>query len=82
MLRFNIVSDSENRPAIETLLRQYCKNFALITLREMAQGERLDFAYHVKLKNTMIKEEFIDKLRKINSIKDVNLMLQETTVEL
>ena len=30
----------------------------------------------------MIKEEFIDKLRKINSIKDVNLMLQETTVEL
>jgi hypothetical protein len=48
----------------------------------MAQGERLDFAYHVKLKNTMIKEEFIDKLRKINSIKDVNLMLQETTVEL
>jgi hypothetical protein len=63
-------------------LRQYCKNFALITLREMAQGERLDFAYHVKLKNTMIKEEFIDKLRKVNSIKDVNLMLQETTVEL
>jgi uncharacterized membrane protein YhiD involved in acid resistance len=82
MLRFNIVSDDENRPLLEALLRQYCKNFALITLREMAQGERLDFAYHVKLKNTMIKEEFVDKLRKITSIKDVNLMLQETTVEL
>lgn len=82
MLRFNIVSDAENRPALEALLRHYCKNFALITLREMSQGERLDFAYHVKLKNTMIKEEFVDKLRKVNSIKDVNLMLQETTVEL
>jgi uncharacterized membrane protein YhiD involved in acid resistance len=82
MLRFNLVTDAENRPALEALLRQYCKNFALITLREMAQGERLDFAYHVKLKNTMIKEEFVDKLRKITSIKDVNLMLQETTVEL
>ena len=82
MLRFNLVSDSENRLAIESLMKQYCKNFALITLREMAQGGRLDYAYHVKLKNSVIKEEFIDKLRKIAGIKDVNLMLQETTVEL
>jgi uncharacterized membrane protein YhiD involved in acid resistance len=82
MLRFNLVSDTENRAAIEALMKQYCKNFALITLREMAQGERLDYAYHVKLKNATAKEDFIDTLRKIRSIKDVNLMLQETTVEL
>jgi uncharacterized membrane protein len=55
MLRFNLVSDTENRAAIETLMKQFCKNFALITLREMTQGERLYFAYHVKLKNTMVK---------------------------
>jgi hypothetical protein len=48
----------------------------------MAQGERLDYAYHVKLRNTLAKEEFVDTLRKVPTIKDVNLMLQETTVEL
>jgi uncharacterized membrane protein YhiD involved in acid resistance len=82
MLRFNLESNSDNRIAIEGLMRKYCKNFALITLREMAQGSRLDYAYHVKLRNTLAKEEFVDALRKISTIKDVNLMLQETTVEL
>jgi hypothetical protein len=82
MLRFTIVSDTENRLAIETIMKQYCKTFALITLREMAQGDRLDFAYHVKLKNSVAKEAFVDALRKVQTIKDVNLMLQETTVEL
>jgi hypothetical protein len=82
MLRFNCISTPETRTAIETLMKQYCKNFALITLREMAQGERLDFAYHVKLKNSAAKEAFVDNIRKVQSIKDVNLMLQETTVEL
>jgi uncharacterized membrane protein YhiD involved in acid resistance len=82
MLRFNLESNGENRAAIEGLMQKYCKNFALITLREMAQGGRLDYAYHVKLRNTLAKEEFVDTLRKVPTIKDVNLMLQETTVEL
>jgi uncharacterized membrane protein YhiD involved in acid resistance len=82
MLRFNLESNGESRTAIESHMQKYCKNFALITLREMAQGERLDYAYHVKLRNTLAKEEFVDALRKVPTIKDVNLMLQETTVEL
>jgi hypothetical protein len=52
MQRLNPVSDTENRAVIETLMKQFCKNFAQITLREMAQGERLDFAYHAKLKTS------------------------------
>jgi uncharacterized membrane protein YhiD involved in acid resistance len=82
MLRFNIESASADRNALEAILKENCKNFALITLREMAQGVRLDYAYHVKLKNSKLQEAFVDSLRKIPSIKDVNLMLQETTVEL
>jgi hypothetical protein len=57
-------------------------NFALITLREMSQGSRLDYAYHIKLKNGKSRELFVVELKKIESVKDVNLMLQETTVEL
>ncbi|MBN1130435.1 MAG: DUF4956 domain-containing protein [Chitinispirillaceae bacterium] len=82
MLRFNIVSETVTRQALESVMKRYCKNFALITLREMAQGERLDYAYHVKLRKADAKEAFVDSLKTIESIKDVNLMLQETTVEL
>ena len=83
MLRFNIENSDEHKTALEGILRAHCKTFALITLRDMKQGERLDYAYHVKLRNSKSDVELVRKLsEKIPSIKGVNLMLQETTVEL
>lgn len=82
MLRFNIESTDGTHSSLENIMKTHCKNFALISLREMSQGDRLDYAYHVKLKNNSGKEKFISDIRKISSIKDVNLLLQETTVEL
>jgi uncharacterized membrane protein YhiD involved in acid resistance len=82
MLRFNVHSGPETVKKVEPILSEYCVNFALITLREMSQGSRLDYAYHIKLKNGKSRESFVVELKKIESVKDVNLMLQETTVEL
>ena len=82
MLRFNIESGPGSTGMLEEIMKDYCKVFALITLRDMAQGKRLDYAYHVKLKKGRSNEDFVDALRGIESIKGVNLMLQETTVEL
>jgi len=48
----------------------------------MAQGKRLDYADHIKLKPGKSKADFIEELKKISTIKGVNLLLQETTVEL
>ncbi len=83
MLRFNIENQDENRTELDRILKSHCKTFALITLRDMKQGERLDYAYHIKLKNAKNNTDLINILsRKIPSIKGVSLMLQETTVEL
>jgi len=81
LLRFNMPSGASGREKLEGIMREYCKSFALVTLRETTQRERLDLAYHVKLRNAKSKEEFVDKIRGIESLRDVNLMLQETTVE-
>jgi uncharacterized membrane protein YhiD involved in acid resistance len=82
MLRFNIENGPENSHGLENVLKEYCKIFALITLRDMAQGKRLDYAYHVKLKTSKSKADFIEELNSISTIKGVSLLLQETTVEL
>jgi uncharacterized membrane protein YhiD involved in acid resistance len=81
LLRFNMASGASGREALEGVMREFCRNFALVTLRETTQGDRLDLAYHVKLRNGKSKEEFVDRIRAIGSLRDVNLMLQETTVE-
>lgn len=83
MLRFNIQNNDENRFKLEELLNKYCKTFVLITLRDMQQGERLDYAYHVKIKKNRESAGLIKELpEKITSVRGVGLMLQETTVEL
>ena len=67
---------------LEEIANKFCKVFALVTLREMAQGNRLEYAYHVKLRKGMNNADFIEELKRIESIKGVRLLLQETTVEL
>ncbi|MDY6861817.1 MAG: DUF4956 domain-containing protein [Thermodesulfobacteriota bacterium] len=82
MLRFNIENNTESKKRLEEVLHDYCKIFALITLRDMAQEKRLDYAYHIKLKHGKSDADFIEELKKISTIKGVSLLLQETTVEL
>ena len=82
MLRFNIASNCKNRGKLEDLLKEHCKVFALITLRDMTQGTRHDYAYHIKLKDNNNKADLIEDLRKIDTIQGINLLLQESTVEL
>lgn len=82
MLRFNIDNNPEGKAILGDVLKKYCKIFALITLRDMAQGKRLDYAYQIKMKNGKDKAALVEDLNQIENIKGVTLLLQETTVEL
>ena len=82
MMRFNIGAEAQGRAAIETVMREFCRRFVLITLRETTQGNRLEYSYHVKLKPKKVRDEFVTQLKRIDDVKDISLLLQETTVEL
>jgi len=82
MLRFNLENDPQSKQALEKIMQKYCKSFALITLRDLAQGNRLDYAYQVKLKRNVRQDDFVGELHKIPSIQGINFMMQEATVEL
>ena len=81
LLRFNLENRSEDKTALENILNESCQHFALITLRELGQGLRLDYAYQVKLKSKETYPSFVEKLQTIETIRGVNLLLQESTVE-
>lgn len=81
LLRFNLENKKEDKAALDLILSQSCQHFALITLRELGQGARLDYAYQVKLKTKETYPNFVEKLQQLETIKGVNLLLQESTVE-
>ncbi len=82
MLRFNSEDDQAGKAKLDDVLKDHCKLFALITVRDMAQGKRLDYAYHVKLKRGKSKADLVHALNGIQSVSGVSLLLQETTIDI
>ncbi len=81
LLRLNIVASEEQQRKLEQVLNTYCKSFSLVSLREMAQGNVLDFAYHVKFRSDHGKEALVRDVKNIEGAKAVNLLMQEAIVE-
>ena len=82
MLRFNMEDDQEGKTLLNSVLKEHCKLFALITVRDMAQGKRLDYAYHIKLKKGKKKVDLVNALNGIEATSGVSLLLQETTIDI
>ena len=82
MLRFNLSNDEESKRTLENIFKKYSKKFALITLRDIAQGSRLEYAYQIKLKRKLKHTDFVHELQTIKDIKGLIFMMQEATVEL
>jgi hypothetical protein len=68
--------------ALEEALRAFCRRFALITLREVRQGEVLEYAYHVAFRDKDDEARLIQQLSAIEGASGVALSMQEATVEL
>ena len=50
-------------------------------MRNVAQGQAMDYAYQVKLVNPGANQELIQQLEMIDGIRGITYMNQEATVE-
>lgn len=82
MLRFNLRADSNADQNLQAVLQKNCRSFSLVTIREMEQGLRMDYAYHIKLRNGVESTQLIKQMKSLQTIQQVNLMMQEATVDL
>jgi hypothetical protein len=48
----------------------------------VAQGNRLDYAYQIKMKKNVQKTALMEGLQTLRTAKGLSLLLQETTVEI
>jgi uncharacterized membrane protein YhiD involved in acid resistance len=82
MLRFNSDAAKTGKSGLEDVMNEFCARFVLISLRESTQGDRIDYAYHIRIRKGKDSTEFIKALKKKETINGVQLLLQETTVEI
>lgn len=82
LLRFSGPSDTSTETQINTVLKKYAGRFALMTLREIRQGEAMEYAYHLRLKKSDERVALVRELEAVAGIDGVTLYYQDAASEL
>jgi hypothetical protein len=82
LLRFASPASAAAEEAVAKALRDNCKSFALVTLREAGQGSLMEHAYQISLPDAGTRSALVTALHAIEGVVDVTLMLQEPTLDL
>jgi uncharacterized membrane protein YhiD involved in acid resistance len=81
LVRFQIPSGPQSAGAVTTIMQHYTKNFVLVAMRSVAQGQVVDYAYQVKLSDSSDNVTLIQQLESIDGIRGITYTNQEATVE-
>ena len=82
LVRFSAPANAETEVAVSKALRGCTRQFALVTLREVAQGDAMEHAYQVRFGEVSRRHALLQALEAVDGVQDVTLMLQEPTVEI
>ncbi len=82
LLRFTAPQRDGIEAAIGKALKDHCRSFVLVTLREAAQGTVLEHAYQVSIPDPDRRAPLVAALQAVQGVEDVTLLLQEPTLDL
>ncbi len=82
LLRVQMPASPEAEKSLADVLLRHTKSFALVTLREVAQGAAMQHAYQVRLRSAAHRTPLLLELERLDGSRDISLLLQEPTVEI
>ena len=82
VLRLTLPADGEAEAALQRVLGSICRSFALVTLREAAQGEAQERAYQITLRRDRDEGRLLREVAALPGASAVNVAMQEATVEM
>jgi hypothetical protein len=82
VLRVQLPPSEESENALLGSLRSHCRQFAAITVREVAQGRELERVYQVTLRNPGKEALLVREVAAIAGAHGVSIAMQEATHEI
>jgi uncharacterized membrane protein YhiD involved in acid resistance len=82
LLRFMMPANPSCEEQVKELMVNCCSSFTMIAMREAAQGELIEYSYQVRLADPSYHSDLVEGLRRLEEVKQPNLHLRRTTVEL
>ncbi len=76
--------EAEDSPAarVRRVLDSHCRRFTLVALRDVAQGETLEYAYQVALRRPDRGDHLVEELGAVEGLSGLSLLLQDAHTEL
>lgn len=82
MIRFWLPRGGPDGEAVTAALEPHCRSFVLVALRDLSQGEALEYAYQVRLKRRDGQHALMRALEALEGIGGLNMLLQDAHTEL
>lgn len=82
LLRFAASPAPDLESSIAKHLKQGTQRFALVGIREVAQGQRMEHAYQIRIKKLEDRVKLVNVLSRTEGVEDVTLHLQDETTEI
>jgi hypothetical protein len=82
LVRFTVEDGEAAREPIANELKRNLRHFALVSMREVSGGKRLDCAYQVKFRRGRDASSLLKGLSSVPSLTGLHFMMQESTTEL
>lgn len=81
LVRFQVPTGPEAAGAVASVMAALPRSFALVTIRQVAQGTMMDCAYQVKLARDGDLDRLLSGLSGIDGLRGLSWMDHDTTVE-
>lgn len=81
VLRLQVDNKPELQLSIDRVLKEHSRRFSLISVREMAQGDRLDLSYQLKMQRVDSQSRIMSELARVSTLRDMHLFVQDTAHE-
>ena len=82
MLRFWLPRNEGSAISLQGVLSPHCRSYVLVAVRDVKQGEALEYAYQVKLKNAGAHDALVDAIAGLPGVGGLTLLLQDAHTEL
>ena len=82
LLRFVASHTPDCQERIASALRDHCRFFTLVTLRDTSAGDRLEHCYQIRISNPDARSVLVTALQGIAGVQSITLMMQEPTLDL
>lgn len=77
LLQFSYVTNGDETPAYTSVFKEFCQHHKLINVKSADNQETVELSYYVRFRDDARSNTFVNELRRIKSVRDINLFFDE-----